>query len=253
MLHEFSRTEMLIGAEALKILSESKVAVFGIGGVGSFVVEGLVRSGVGRFILVDDDCVCLTNLNRQLHATRRTVGKPKVEVMRDRILEINPKAEVETFQTFYLPGSSQNIISADCNYVIDAIDTVTGKIGLILEAKEKGIPIISCMGTGNKLDPTMLEVTDLFKTSICPLAKVMRKELRSRNVDSLKVVYSKEEPIKPVETENSSCSAGCICPKGTTRKCTVRHQIPASISFVPSVAGMIIAGEVVKDLIGYKR
>lgn len=250
MLHEFSRTEMIIGAKALEKLADSKVAVFGIGGVGSFVVEGLVRSGVGKFVLVDDDCVCLTNLNRQLIATRRTVGKPKVEVMRDRILEINPKAEVEIHQTFYLPGSSEKIISEDCSYVVDAIDTVTGKIGLIMEAKEKGIPVISSMGTGNKLDPTRFEIADIYKTSICPLAKVMRKELRKRNVDALKVLYSTEEPVKPVETESSSCSAGCICPKGTTRKCTVRHQIPGSIAFVPSVAGLIIAGEVVKDLIG---
>lgn len=252
MLHEFSRTEMIIGAEALKKLAASKVAVFGIGGVGSFVVEGLVRSGVGKFILVDDDCICLTNLNRQLHATRKTVGKPKVEVMRDRILEINPKAWVEIHQTFYLPGSSESIISEDCDYVVDAIDTVTGKIGLIVEAKEKGIPVISSMGTGNKLDPTRFEITDVFSTSICPLAKVMRKELRKRNIDALKVLYSREEPVEPVETENSSCSAGCICPKGTTRKCTIRHQIPGSISFVPSVAGLIIAGEVIKDIIRAK-
>lgn len=249
MLHEFSRTEMIIGTEALERLAASKVVVFGIGGVGSFVVEGLVRSGVGKFILVDDDCICLTNINRQLHATRKTVGKPKVGVMRDRILEINPKAEVITHQTFYLPNTEVDIITEDCSYVVDAIDTVTGKIGLIMEAKEKGIPVISSMGTGNKLDPTKLEVTDIFKTSICPLAKVMRKELRKRNIDSLKVVYSKEEPVKPIETENTSCAAGCICPKGTTRKCTIRHQIPGSIAFVPSVAGLIIAGEVVKDLI----
>ncbi len=253
MLHEFSRTELLIGADALKRLSESKVAVFGIGGVGSFVVEGLVRSGVGKFVLVDDDCICLTNLNRQLHATRKTVGKPKVEVMRDRILEINPRAEVTTHQLFYMPGQTDGIISEDCNYIIDAIDTVTAKIGLILEAASKGIPVLSSMGTGNKLDPTKFEITDIYKTSVCPLAKVMRKELRQRGVEKLKVLYSKEEPVKPVETENSSCSAGCICPKGTTRKCTIRHQIPGSISFVPSAAGLIIAGEVIKDLIGYNR
>ena len=253
MLHEFSRTEMLIGAEALKKLKDSRVAVFGIGGVGSFVVEGLVRSGVGKFVLIDDDCVCLTNINRQLHATRKTVGKPKVEIMRDRILEINPKAEVEAHQRFYLPGEADDLISDNCDYVVDAIDTVTGKIGLITGAKAKGIPVISSMGTGNKLDPTKFEVTDLYSTTICPLAKVMRKELRKRGIESLKVLYSKEEPLKPVETENSSCSAGCICPKGTSRKCTIRHQIPGSISFVPSVAGLIIAGEVIKDMINYER
>lgn len=249
MLHEFSRTEMIIGAEALKKLSESKIAIFGIGGVGTFAVEGLVRSGVGKYVLIDDDCICLTNINRQIHATRKTVGQPKVEAMRNRILEINPKAEVTIYQKFYLPDTEDDLIQEDYNYIIDAIDTVTGKIGLITKAKEKGIPIISSMGTGNKLDPTRLEIADISDTSICPLARVMRKELRKRGVTSLKVLYSKEEPIKPIETENSSCSSGCICPKGTTRKCTVRHQVPGSISFVPSVAGLIIAGEVIKDII----
>lgn len=253
MLHEFSRTELLIGADALKRLSQSKVAVFGIGGVGTFVVEGLVRAGVGKFVLVDDDCICLTNINRQLHATRKTVGKPKVEVMKERILEINPEAEVVTHQKFYLPDTADELICNDYNYIVDAIDTVTGKIDLVLKAKEKGIPIISSMGAGNKLDPAKFEVADIYSTSVCPLAKVMRYELRKRGVTSLKVVYSREVPVKPVETEQSSCSVGCICPKGTTRKCTVRHQIPGSISFVPSVAGLIIAGEVVKDLIGYNK
>ncbi|MCX8131774.1 MAG: tRNA threonylcarbamoyladenosine dehydratase [Clostridia bacterium] len=249
MLHEFSRTELIIGAEALEKLAKSKVAVFGVGGVGSFTIEGLVRAGIGKLVLIDDDCVCLTNLNRQLHATRKTIGKPKVDVMKERILDINPKIEVTTFQKFYLPETEDELIQDDYDYIVDAIDTVTGKIGLVMKAGEKGIPIISCMGTGNKLDPTRLEVADLFETSICPLAKVMRKELRQRGVTSLKVVYSKEEPIKPIETETSSCAVGCVCPKGTTRKCTVRHQVPGSISFVPSVAGLIIAGEIVKDLI----
>ena len=251
MLHEFSRTELLIGEEAIQKLFGSKVAVFGIGGVGTFAVEGLVRSGVGKLVLVDDDCICLTNINRQLHATRKTIGKPKVEVMRDRILEINPKAEVTIHQKFYMPDTASELISSDYDYVIDAIDTVTGKIDLIVRSNEMNIPIISSMGAGNKLDPTRFEVADIYKTSVCPLAKVMRKELRNRNVESLKVVYSKEDPIKPLETESSSCSAGCVCPKGTTRKCTVKHQIPGSISFVPSVVGFIIAGEVIKDLIGY--
>ncbi|HOV25760.1 MAG TPA: tRNA threonylcarbamoyladenosine dehydratase [Pseudobacteroides sp.] len=253
MLHEFSRTELLIGKEALKKLADSKVAVFGIGGVGTFAVEGLARSGVGKFVLVDDDCICLTNINRQLHATRKTVGKPKVDVMKERILDINPKAEVITHRMFYVPENSHELVFDDYDYIIDAIDTVTGKIDLVVKAKEMGIPIISSMGAGNKMDPTRFEVTDLFSTSVCPLAKVMRYELKRRNVTSLKVVYSKEVPIRPQETEGSSCAAGCICPKGTTRKCTIRHQIPGSISFVPSVVGLIIAGEVIKDLIGYVR
>lgn len=252
MLHEFSRTELLIGKEALKKLGDAKVAVFGIGGVGTYAVEGLARAGVGKFVLVDDDCICLTNINRQLHATRKTVGKPKVEVMKERILDINPKAQVITHQMFYLPESSEGLICDDYSYIIDAIDTVSGKIDLVVKAKEKGIPIISSMGAGNKMDPTQFEVTDLFSTSVCPLAKVMRYELKRRDVSSLKVVYSREVPIKPQETEGSSCAVGCICPKGTTRKCTSRHQIPGSISFVPSVVGLIIAGEVVKDLIGFK-
>lgn len=253
MLHAFSRAEMVIGKEALDKLAQSKVAIFGIGGVGSFVVEGLVRCGLGKFVLVDDDCICLTNLNRQLHATRKTIGKPKVEVMRDRIMDINPKAEVTTFQKFYLPDTEDELIQNDYDYIVDAIDTVTGKIGLVMKAKEKGIPIICSMGTGNKLDPTKLEIADLFSTSVDPLSKVMRKELRARGVTSLKVIYSREEPVKPVETEDSCCAVGCVCPPGTTRKCTTRHQIPGSISFVPSVAGLIIAGEVIKDLIGYNK
>lgn len=249
MLHEFSRTELLIGAEALAKLAQSKVAVFGIGGVGTFAVEGLVRAGIGKFVLVDDDCICLTNINRQIHATRKTVGRPKVEVMKERILEINPQAEVTTFQKFYLPDTAAELISDDYDYIVDAIDTVTGKIDLIMQANSRSIPIISCMGAGNKLDPTRFEVADIFSTSICPLAKVIRHELRKRGVTSLKVVYSKEEPLKPQETEESSCNQSCICPAGTTRKCTVRHQIPGSMSFMPSVAGLIIAGEVVKDII----
>lgn len=248
MLHQFSRTELLIGVEALEKLKQSKVAVFGIGGVGSYTVEGLVRAGVGKLVLIDDDCVCLTNINRQLLATRKTVGKAKVEVMKERILEINPDAEVTIFQKFYMPDTAAELIFDDYDYIVDAIDTVTGKIDLIEKAKAKHIPIISCMGAGNKLDPTKFEVADIYKTSVCPLAKVMRKELKKRGVHSLKVVYSKELPVTPIETEGSNCATGCICPSGTTRKCTIRRQIPGSISFVPSVAGLIIAGEVVKDI-----
>ncbi|MPW25699.1 tRNA threonylcarbamoyladenosine dehydratase [Alkalibaculum sp. M08DMB] len=249
MLHEFSRTELIIGKENMEKLRNSKVAIFGVGGVGSFVVEGLVRSGIGKFVLIDDDSICLTNLNRQLHATKKTIGKPKVDAMKDRILEINPKAEIATYQEFYLPGQGEKLIFDDYDYIVDAIDTVTGKLDLVVNAKNRNIKIISSMGAGNKLDPTAFEVSDIYNTSVCPLAKVMRRELKRREISSLKVVYSKEIPIKPTGNEDASCAVGCICPSGTTRKCTTKHQIPGSISFVPSVVGLIIAGEVVKDLI----
>jgi len=253
MLHEFSRSELILGKAGIEKLKNSKVAVFGVGGVGSYTVEALVRCGVGHIVLIDDDCICLTNLNRQLHATRKTVGKPKVEAMRDRILDINPKCEVTIIQKFYMPDVAEELIDNSYNYIVDAIDTVTAKIDLVVRAEERGIPIISAMGAGNKLDPTKFEVSDIYKTTVDPLARVVRKELRNRGIKKLKVVYSKEEPITPVETENSSCSAGCICPKGTARKCTVKHQIPGSLSFVPSVMGLIIAGEVIKDLIEWGK
>jgi tRNA A37 threonylcarbamoyladenosine dehydratase len=249
MLNEFSRTELLIGKEAMDKLAQSTVAVFGIGGVGTFAVEGLARSGIGKLVLIDDDCICLTNINRQIHATRKTVGKPKVEVMKERILDINPKAEVITHQTFYMPECASQLVTNDYDYIIDAIDTVTAKIDLIFNAKQQNIPIISCMGAGNKLDPTRFEIADIYNTSVCPLAKVMRKELRKRGVNDLKVVYSKEEPIKPIEFNESTGHINCICPKGSARTCTIRRQIPGSIAFVPSVAGLLMAGEVVKDLI----
>lgn len=249
MLHAFSRTELLIGREGLDRLQAAKVAIFGIGGVGSFTVEGLVRAGVGHFVLVDDDCICLTNLNRQLHATRKTVGKTKVSVMRDRILEINPQAQVEVQQRFYMPECGNELIRPDYDYIVDAIDTVTAKVDLIVRGSEAGVPVISCMGTGNKLDPSRLEVADLSHTSVCPLARVMRRELKKRGITQVKVVYSKEEPLTPVETADNSCATGCVCPKGTTRHCTIRRQIPGSISFVPSVAGLLLAAEVVRDLL----
>ncbi len=248
MLNQFSRTELLIGKENIEKLHNAKVAIFGIGGVGSFVVEGLVRAGVENFILIDDDKVCLTNLNRQIIATKSTIGKPKVEVAKERILDINPNAKVQIYQEFFMPDSDE-ILDNTVSYIVDAVDTVTAKIELVVRANKLNIPIISCMGTGNKLDPTKLEVTDIYSTSICPLAKVMRKELKARGIATLKVVYSKEEPIKPEETFENSCKNDCICPPGTQRKCTVKNQVPGSISFVPSVAGMIIAGEVVKDII----
>ena len=249
MLNQFSRTELLIGKEGIEKLKKSKVAIFGIGGVGSFVVEGLVRAGVENFVLIDDDKICLTNLNRQIIATRKTIGKYKADVAKERILEINPNANVEVYKEFYMPDSKTNIINKELSYVVDCVDTVTAKIEIIMQAKKENIPVISSMGTGNKLDPTKFEITDIYKTNICPLAKVMRKELRKRNIESLKVIYSEEEPIKPDDTSSSSCKTNCICPPGTKRKCTIRNQVPGSISFVPSVAGLMIAGEIVKDII----
>lgn len=251
MLNQFSRIELVIGKDAVEKLHKSKVAIFGIGGVGSFVVEGLVRAGIENFILVDDDKVCLTNLNRQIIATRDTIGRPKVEVCKERILSINPNAKVHIIQEFFMPDSDE-ILDNTIDYIIDSVDTVTAKIELVVRAKNLNIPIISCMGTGNKIDPTRFEVSDIYKTSICPLAKVMRKELRTRGIKNLKVVYSKEEPIRPNESTENSCKSNCICPPGTKRKCTIRNQVPGSISFVPSVAGLIIAGEVVKDIVNNK-
>lgn len=249
MLNAFSRTEILIGKEAAAILAGSYVAVFGVGGVGSFVVEGLARAGVGRFMLVDDDYICLTNINRQLHATVQTVGSPKVEVMRDRVLSINPLAEVNTNKTFYLPELAEALISPEYHYLVDAIDTVTSKIDLIVQAQKQGVPVISCMGAGNKLDPSRLTTADIYATSVCPLARVMRRELRRRGVCSLKVVYSQEEPVKPAASTASGCLLQNQCPKGAENCATERRQTPGSISFVPSVAGLLIAGEVVKDLL----
>lgn len=220
------------------------------GGVGSFTVEGLVRAGISNFVLIDDDKICLTNLNRQIIATRKTIGKFKVDVMKERILEINPDANVEIYKEFYMPESKNNIINKDLSYVVDCVDTVTAKIAIISQCKNLNIPIISAMGTGNKLNPFGFEITDIYKTSICPLAKVMRKELRKRKIKNLKVIYSKEDPIKIDEYSNSSCKTNCICPPGTKRKCSIRNQVPGSISFVPSVAGLMIASEIVKDMIG---
>ncbi|NLJ58349.1 MAG: tRNA threonylcarbamoyladenosine dehydratase [Tissierellia bacterium] len=228
-------------------LKNSTVAVFGIGGVGTFTVEALARSGVGNFALFDDDKVCLTNLNRQLIATRKTIGKKKVEVMAERILDINPKAKIESHEVFYMPENADEYDLTKYDYVVDAVDTVTAKIELIVRAKANNIAIISSMGAGNKLNPTELEVADIYKTSVDPLAKVLRHQLRKRGIKSLKVVYSKEKPITPLD-EGDSCKNKCVCPPGTVRKCTHRRAIPGSVSFVPSVAGLIIASEVVKDI-----
>ena len=237
MLDQFSRTELLIGKDSIEKLKKLKVAIFGIGGVGSFVVEGLVRSGIQNFILVDNDKVSLTNLNRQLIATTKTIGRYKVDVARERILDINPEAKVETYTEFFMPEST-GILDDSIDYIIDCVDTVTAKIELVMRANKMNIPIISSMGTGNKLDPTKFEVTDINKTSTCPLAKVMRKELRTRGIKKLKVIYSKEEPIKIDEDKMKEAM------ENETKK-----QVPGSISFVPSVAGLIMSGEVIKDLI----
>lgn len=248
MQNQFSRTEILLGKEAMDKLKTSRVAVFGVGGVGGYVCEALVRSGVGAFDLVDDDKICLTNLNRQIIATRKTVGQYKAEVMKERILEINPDADVRIHQCFFLPENADQFPFEEYDYIVDAVDTVTAKIELIMKAQEKNIPIISSMGAGNKMEASRFQVADIYETRVCPLAKVMRRELKKRNVKHLKVVYSDEEPIKPIEDMSISCKTDCICPSGTQRKCTVRRAIPGSMAFVPSVAGLIIAGEVVKDL-----
>ena len=245
MLGRFSRTELLLGEAAMKKLADSRVAIFGVGGVGSFVAEGLVRAGVGHFLLVDNDLVCLTNLNRQIHATMKTVGKSKTEVMKERMLSINPEAEIETVDEFFLPETADKFFDKPLDYIVDAVDTVTAKIGLVMEGEKRGIPVMSSMGAGNKLDPSAFRVADIYETRVCPLAKVMRKELRARGIKKLKVVYSEEQPIKTVV---SGCGANCICPSGSARNCDVRRAVPGSVSFVPSVAGLIIAGEVVKDL-----
>ena len=248
MLTQFSRTELLLGKEAMDKLANSRVAVFGIGGVGGYVCEALVRTGVGAFDLIDDDKVCLTNLNRQIIATRKTVGQYKVDVMKERMLEINPKVDVRVHKCFFLPENAEEFPFEEYDYIVDAVDTVTAKISLVMKAQEMNIPIISSMGAGNKLDASAFRVADIYKTKVCPLAKVMRRELKKRGVKKLKVVYSEEKPIRPVEDMAISCRAHCICPPGAKHKCTERRDIPGSVAFVPSVVGLIIAGEVVKDL-----
>ena len=250
MLTQFSRTELLFGKEAMEKLAHSRVAVFGIGGVGGYVCEALVRSGVGAFDLIDDDKVCLTNLNRQIIATRSTVGKYKTDVMMERMKDINPDVEVQVHKCFFLPENADSFPFADYDYVVDAVDTVTAKISLVMKAQEAGVPIISSMGAGNKLDASAFRVADIYKTKVCPLAKVMRRELKKRGVKNLKVVYSEEQPTRPLEDMGISCRTNCICPPGAKHKCTERRDIPGSTAFVPSVAGLIIAGEVVKDLTG---
>jgi tRNA A37 threonylcarbamoyladenosine dehydratase len=248
MLNQFSRTQLLYGEEAIKKLSESRVAVFGIGGVGGYVCEALVRSGVGHFDLIDDDKVCLTNLNRQILATRKTVGKYKAEVMAERMKEINPDVDIRIHKCFFLPENADDFQFDEYDYVVDAVDTVTAKLELIMRSQSLGVPIISAMGAGNKIDAGRLKIADIYETSVCPLARVMRHELRKRGVKKLKVIYSDEQPIRPIEDMSISCRTHCICPPGAQHKCTERRDIPGSTAFVPAVAGLLIAGEIVNDL-----
>lgn len=252
MLNQFSRTQLLYGEENMGRFASSRVAVFGIGGVGGYVVEALARSGIGALDLIDDDKVCLTNINRQILATRKTVGKYKVDVAEERVHEINPDCVVRTYKTFFLPETQDQFDFTEYDYVVDAIDTVTGKLAIIVKAKEAGVPVISSMGAGNKINAAAFEVADIYKTSVCPLARVMRNECKKRGIKSLKVVYSKEKAIRPLEDMSISCRQHCICPPGTARKCTERRDIPGSTAFVPSVAGLIIAGEVLNDIAGMK-
>lgn len=243
-MQQFIRTQALIGKDNMDKLTKASVAVFGVGGVGGYVVEALARSGVGHIELIDHDTVAESNLNRQIIATYDTIGRFKVDVMKERILSINPDAEVVVHKCFYLPENKADFDFSRYSYVVDAVDTVTAKLTIIEEAKNAGIPVISSMGTGNKLNPTMFEVTDISKTSVCPLAKVMRKELKNRGITDVKVVYSKEEALKPMEelgTEAKDRASEQASP-------TTRRSTPGSVSFVPSVAGLIIAGEVIKDL-----
>lgn len=248
MLNQFSRTELLFGKEAMERLAATRIAVFGIGGVGGYAVEALARSGVGTLDLIDDDKICLTNLNRQIFATHSTVGKYKVDAATERIHDICPDIKVNAYKCFYLPETADQFDFTEYDYVIDAIDTVSGKLQIIESAKAADIPVISSMGAGNKLDATAFRVSDIYETKVCPLAKVMRYELRKRGIKDVKVVYSEEKPIKPIKDLESSCRNHCICPPDTVRKCTVRRDIPGSNAFVPSVVGLMIAGEVIQDL-----
>ena len=253
MLNQFSRTELLFGHEAMEKLYNARVAVFGVGGVGGYVVEALARSGVGTLDIIDDDKVCLSNLNRQIIATHATLGRYKVDAARERILSINPDCVVNAHKTFYTPETAAQFDFAQYDYVVDAIDTVTGKKEIILCARAAGVRVISSMGAGNKVEASAFKVADIYETSVCPLARVMRKICRQNGIDHLKVVYSEEKPIRPLEDMAISCRAHCVCPPGTARKCTQRRDIPGSTPFAVAAAGMIIAGEVVKDLTAFDR
>lgn len=252
MLNRFSRTQLLLGEENMNRLRQTKVAIFGIGGVGGYVAEALARSGVASFVLVDDDKVSLTNINRQIIATQKTVGKYKTDVMKERILEINPEAQVEVRKCFYLPENAQEFDFTEYSYVVDAVDTVTAKIEIIMQAQKAEIPVISSMGAGNKLDPTKFQVADIYKTTMCPLAKVMRRELKKRGVKKLKVVYSTEPSVKLWMDKIMDSGADDVSLTEAEHNFTGRRAIPGSIAFVPSVAGLIMAGEIVKDLTNRK-
>ena len=247
--HSLTRTELLIGNDGLNKLRKSKVIVFGVGGVGGFAVEALARAGVGEITVVDNDTISLTNLNRQIIATYDTIDKAKVEVIKERIQSINKDCRVITRQVFVSNDNIEEIVPKDIDYVVDAIDTVSAKIALAKYCYEKNINIIASMGTGNKLDPTQFKVADIYDTKVCPLAKVMRYELRKKGVKNLKVVYSEEKPRRPKDEDVVTCKTGCVC-TGGTKKCAIKRQIPGSISFVPPVAGMILGGEVIKSIIG---
>ena len=251
MQNQFSRIQLLLGAEAMDKLKTAHVAIFGIGGVGGYVVEALARAGVGHFDLIDDDVVCLTNINRQIHATIKTVGHPKVEAGKERVLLINPHAEVETHQTFFLPDTKDQFDFTKWDYVVDAVDTVTAKLLIIEEAKKAGVPVISCMGCGNRIDPSKLEITDIYKTVKDPLSKVMRRELKKRGVKKCTVLYSTETALSPIEDPEISCREHCVCPPNSPRSCNDRRAIPASSPFVPPAAGLMIASKVAMDLIGF--
>jgi tRNA A37 threonylcarbamoyladenosine dehydratase len=253
MWKQFSRTQLLLGESAMEILANARVAVFGVGGVGSYAVEALARSGVGALDLIDHDRVCLSNLNRQIHATSKTVGREKVEVAAERVLEINPDCQVTTHPVFYGPDTAERFDFSQYDYIIDAIDTVTGKIALVLQARAAGVPIISSMGAGNKMDPTALVVGDIYETSVCPLARVMRKELKKRGVKALKVVYSRELPLTPKEDVGDPDEPDAEASAEEASNRPRRRQTPGSNAFVPPAAGLIIAAEVVKDLTGWKR
>ena len=247
-MKEFSRTALLLGEDKMERLYAARVAIFGIGGVGGYAAEAIARSGVGRMLLVDSDVVSISNLNRQIIATHETIGRKKVEVMKERILSINPTAQVEIRDCFYDATTADNFDFTNFDYIVDCIDSVSSKLLLIERALSTGTDIISSMGAGNKLDPTMFRVADIYKTKVCPLAKVMRRELKKRGVKKLKVVYSEEQPTRPINDMAISCRNHCICPPGAAHKCTERRDIPGSTAFVPSVVGLIIAGEVIKDL-----
>ena len=243
---QFSRTQLLLGEEALDKLKNARVAVFGVGGVGGYVCEALVRSGIGAFDLIDSDEVCLSNLNRQIIATRSSVGRYKVDVMKERMLDINPDVDVRVYKCFFLPENADEFPFAEYDYVIDAVDTVTAKIELVMKCQKENVPIISSMGAGNKIEASAFKVADIYKTKTCPLAKVMRHELKKRGVKKLKVVYSEEKPITPIVENVDNPQTAEVSAR------TQRRSTPGSLAFVPSVAGLIIAGEVVKDLTGKK-